>query len=1048
MHSLRSTTFLTPVLLALTGVPALAATTVSTSTTTPLVTSSAGDVTVASGGTITVTGQPAVKVDSNNGVTVASGGTLTSSAGNNGGGILVNAGTTSTISNAGTISVVESYTVDPISGTSTASGPIANTTGRYGILVNGAATGSLTNSGTIGVKGLGAVGIGVNGTYTGTITNTGTITVKGDNSVGISVQAVTGDLVIGGSTAVVGQGAQGVIANGNIGGTLNIQGAVAQSATYTTDAGTTQSLSAASLRTGKAAFEVNGNVAGGIVVYSPCTVTTVSSVNSCTSTGSATTTGSIGSVGNSPALQIGGASNIVIGAGAKSIDGNTYSLAIDGTIAANATYSLTDAAGLVLGGRGGTVSLPGGIGVTGSITAQTVDSSATAVLINPGVTATSFTNSGAIRATVTQPGGVSASYGVRDLSGTLTSFTNHGAISTTGGATNNAIDLSANTSGVTITQSLSAYQKAQQAAEQAKSTYSAATAVVYTSTTGDILTGSGNDTIAIQSGTVAGNAYLGGGTDTVALSGDGKWTGDLHFGTGTGAITMADKSVYTGALFLADQPTTLTIGGTAAFNGSGITGGSQLAVVVNGGSFGASKAATLTVNSLTVNSGGSLNAYIDGTAGTSSLVQANTATFASGAKVSATISALTKAEGTYKILSAGTLVGSPSFSSSTTVLPVLFKGAISVQANDLYLTIARKTATDLGLTSAQAAGYNAIYANALNNSDLATSLLQVADAPTLQGQFNTLLPDHAGGVFDFMTRGSRLVTRHVTDDSSLYNVSDVGGWLEPVYFKGSKYATGTAAWHSDGFGISGGLERKAGIGNIGVSLSYIGGKVHDGTWEDVKVNTFEVGAFWRVSKGPIYAFAKVAADHVSAKSVRTFTGAINGFALNYVADGSWKGWGFTGNAGASYKLDLPGNFTLKPMAILEYASLNEKGYTETGSSVIDLTVNSRNSHSMTAATTMTLGWSAGPSSHDDRPLTFEVEGGRRNQLSGQLGATTAAFSGGNAFTITPDALKGGWLGEARVLTGGFDYTMQFAATAQQTLGKTDLGFHASLSMAF
>ena len=66
----------------------------------------------------------------------------------------------------------------------------------------------------------------------------------------------------------------------------------------------------------------------------------------------------------------------------------------------------------------------------------------------------------------------------------------------------------------------------------------------------------------------------------------------------------------------------------------------------------------------------------------------------------------------------------------------------------------------------------------------------------------------------------------------------------------------------------------------------------------------------------------------------------------------------------------------------------------------------------------------------------------------QLRQGTGTISGGNAFTITPDALKGGWLGEARVLTGGFDYTMQFAATAQQTLGKTDLGFHASLSMAF
>jgi hypothetical protein len=702
----------------------------------------------------------------------------------------------------------------------------------------------------------------------------------------------------------------------------------------------------------------------------------------------------------------------------------------------------------VIGGRGGTVTLTKGIGVTGSVTASTVDGNATAVLINTGATVASLTNSGAIRATATQPGGTSTTFGVRDLSGTLTSFTNHGAIAATAGATNNAIDLSANTTGVTITQSLSAYQKAQQDAEKAAANYNAATATIYTSTSGDIRTGTGNDTIAIQSGVVVGNAYLGGGTDTVALSGDARWAGNLNFGSGTAAITLADTAKFVGALALGSQPATLTIGGTSSFRASGITGGSQLAVVVNGGSFGASAATTVAVNSLTVNSGGTLNAFIDGTAGTSALIQATTATFATGAKVSATISGLANAAGTYKVLSAGTLTGSPVFGTIDTLLPVLFTGAITVQANELFLTITRKDATALGLTSAQTAGYNAIYANALVNSDLATSLLQASDIAALQGQFNTLLPDHGGGVFDFVTRGSRLAARHLTDDTAMYDISDVAGWIEPLYFKGSKYTTGTAAWTNNGFGLSAGLERKTGVGNVGVSLAYIGGKVHDGSWQDVKVSTFEFGAFWRVSKGPIYAFAKLAANHLTAKSTRTFTGAVNGGALNYVANGRWKGWAVTGNAGASYKLVLPGNFTLKPMAILEYARLNEKGYAETGAAPINLTVDSRTSQSFTATTTLTAGWSAGPSSRDERPLTIELEGGRRNQLSGQFGNTTARFNGGSPFTLTPDDLKGGWMGEARVLTGGFDYTILFAANAQQTLGKTDLGFRASLSMAF
>lgn len=1049
MNRFQLSTFLTPIAICCVPAPALAATTVSTATTTPLLTSSAGDVTVASGGSITVPSGPAVTADSNNKVTVASGGTLTANSANGSGGILAQAGTNSAIENDGSISAVENYTVTPVTGTSTASGPIADTTGRYGILVNGAASGSITNTGTISVKGLSSVGIGTVGTYTGTITNSGTIGVKGDGSVGISTQAVDGSVVAGGTVTAVGQGAQDIVTQGDISGSLSVQGSVSQATSYTADDGTSQVLSAAALRSGAAAVEVDGNVAQGVVIFNPCTVATLSGVNSCTVTNSAVTTaGSIASVGNSPALQIGGTQDITIGAGATSIDGGTYSLVVDGTASGTAGYSTTDAYGVVIGGRGGAVNLPGGIGVTGTIGATSQDSTATALLINAGSTVQSLTNSGTIRASLSQAGGTAA-YGVRDLSGTLTNIVNHGAITATAGVTSAAIDVSANTSGVNITQSLSAYQQAEQTQAEAASTYNAATATVYNSITGDILTGSGNDVIAIQSGNVTGNAWLGGGADQVQLSGNGKWVGDLHFGTGTGTITLGDTSSLTGAIYAADQPVSLIIGGSASYSGTATSGASQLAVTVNGGSFGANSATNLQVASLTVNSGGALKAFVDGSTGTSSLIQAGTATFASGAKVSATISSLANATGTYEILAAGTLAGNPQFDATTTSLPVLFDGSVAVQGNDLYLTISRKTAAELGLNASETAGYDAIYANAAVNTALATSLLQVADTTALKGQMDELLPDSAGGVFDFVTRTSRLVTRHITDDSSIFPKvdSNVGGWFEPVYFHASKAASGTAPWTDHGFGLSTGLERKTGIGYIGGSFAWMSGGVDDGNWQTLKANDYEVAAFWRLSRGPFYAFAKAAADFTSIDSTRTFTGSQNSTTLTYKATGHWSGFTASANAGTSYKLALGDRFSLKPMAVFDWFRLHEGGYTEGGDSAIDLTVDARNSTAASVATTLSASWSLGQANEDTRPLTFEIEGGRRNHLWGNLGATTATFANGTPFTITPDSIKGSWLEEARVLFGGFDYTWQLTGDAEQIAGRTNYSARATLSVA-
>jgi hypothetical protein len=272
-----------------------------------------------------------------------------------------------------------------------------------------------------------------------------------------------------------------------------------------------------------------------------------------------------------------------------------------------------------------------------------------------------------------------------DLSGSLTTINNTGYITVSGASTGTvaAIDVSANTTGVTINQSLTSADATTQATDKASSTYNVETATVYTGITGDIYTGSGNDTINIQSGKVTGNAYLGAGNNAVIAADDAKWIGNVDFGTGSGSLTMGGNSRFTGQAQYNDQVGTLTINDSAIFRGT-IAGGSQLGVVVNGGAFNATSAVSTTVHSLTVNSGGSLGVYINGTTGTASHLTTDTATFNSGAKIGVTISSFAKAEGNYNVLSAGTLTGASNVTSQTLTLPILFNGTITADANDVY----------------------------------------------------------------------------------------------------------------------------------------------------------------------------------------------------------------------------------------------------------------------------------------------------------------------------------------------------------------------------
>jgi outer membrane translocation and assembly module TamA len=55
-------------------------------------------------------------------------------------------------------------------------------------------------------------------------------------------------------------------------------------------------------------------------------------------------------------------------------------------------------------------------------------------------------------------------------------------------------------------------------------------------------------------------------------------------------------------------------------------------------------------------------------------------------------------------------------------------------------------------------------------------------------------------------------------------------------------------------------------------------------------------------------------------------------------------------------------------------------------------------------------------------LRTEVRGGYREVFSGDIGDTTANFTGGNDFTLAPDADTGGWATFGFSIKGGSQYS--------------------------
>jgi hypothetical protein len=1014
-HTLLSATALGLILSGLIALPAAADTTISTATTAPVSTSTTGNLTVDASGSITLTSGTAITVDSDNTVTLNGAISMTSSASNSTG-ILINGGHTSGLTINANIAVTDDFT--PTDTSSPVDGvvdyPFATGSGRYGIHSVGATPfiGDVSQTATsiIAVEGDNSYGIRFENRINGKFTSLGTVGLYGDNNTAISLEnGATGNVYLSGTINYVGKNSRAVNLTGDYSGAVEIDGAFTGTGYATTTPSSLltsdqiSALPANDLLQGGALVTIGGNVANGVLINA---VPTTDSTNTSTDqdgdgqTDTAQKTAALTQYGSAPALLIGSASNaitlggVVYNSSAVSPPSVNYGLLVRGSIVASGLYANIGATAIQLGGLGQSVTIANGIGIKGAVSAQALGADSTALQVNSGVTTPRLDVTGAISSSVvtgkTNPtgaaygidikagatlpvisvsgsvvaagsGSTSSSTAIRDQSNTLTTIqlTGTGNISSTRTASDDdgdgvadtithvpvAIDTSTNTTALNLT-------------------ITDATPTDQTDAgpgiAGGILLGSGNDTIALDGGTIIGN---------------------IDFGAGSNAFTITSSGGYIGRL---------TSAGTIAFDLSAGTAALATGTSVNASSFhvGATSALGIVVDTAHPS--------------TPIFTVAGPATFDNGAKLNIQLNNILLSPQSFTLLTASTINLGSLVTDLEGTAPYIYHAGLSTNAGNtaLQADFRLKTQAEGGYSDNQFAALVPVLTAISGDPNAITAIMTKTTKATFDPLFNQYLPDYSGENLLTLAQGNEALNQSL---AALTLVPDNNGgqyWLQEYGFQTTRKAGDTAGFKATTFSFAGGRETRLNDTNMmGVYIGLTSSSPLDSyaIAKEALVNSdLTIGGYWRVNTGAFKGWAHAGLGFAQFDSTRQLLDAN----VAHVAKAKWDGYSYSAGLGASYAMRT-GFLDITPQVLVDYYNLNEGKHTETGGTdFFDLTVAERNSNMLSSQAIINVAynqWFVKP----------ELWVGWRQNVSANIADTVTNFVNGTPFTLTGGDVTGG-----------------------------------------
>lgn len=924
--------------------------------------------------------------------------------------------------------------------------------------------GNITNDtgGTISVTGNNSYGMSVEAGLTGDLVNAGSITVTGNNSVALrELGGVTGNVKLTGSVTATGQGSNALVLSGDVTGRLSIYSSVTATGYGTTGRSsvnatqrTIQTTSTETQQSGSAGI-VQASVAGGILIGAPVANTASGSTADTDGDGIADgsqTTGSVVTYGSQPSLLIGGTGKAInLGAVKFTTGTNPYGLIINGTVSGNGVFDSTTATGLQIGADGSAVNIAGGIKVGGTVSAIAYGADSTAAHLLSGANVPEINVSGAITSVTAEPlpnattgaatpysgsshallidsganvnaltvtGRITAeadgdnadsAYAVVDNSGKVSLVNMTGTIAATIVASSStstptgakvALDLSKNTTGVTINMNQAAQSISTAVTNNGTTTTTVTTGPVVQNTTGtaqvSTTTSSDGKTVTTTTTPVAPSIYgdilLGNGPNAVNINA-GTIAGALNLGSNTASIFVDNGGSYVGAL---------------SYTGTG------LSVNVNNGTLYTTNPATLTATSLRVGSSGVLNFAVDpANKKATNFIVNGTATLVAGAKIGVNLVSNLTGSQTYTLIKATTLNSGVADAALAADVPYLFFASASTNAaaGTVNLTIRQKTASEMNLNPAESSALSAIYAALPKDTSIQSDVFAQYTRSGFIKLYDQLLPDYSGGIFRAASAASRTISRLTGEPNEIENpTGSRGAWAQQFFVGGYNDKTGGEGFETGGFGYVGGVETGGvGFGAVGATIAFVALNNNDPYARGnnrQSLSHLEGGFYWQGETGGVLLNARVAGGYDWYSARRQFLDLTSSgtVSLSRQTKASWTGYSGSAHIGASYQMDLGPTFFVRPNLAVDYFYMQQGSYTERlGGDGFNLAYGSRTGDEASGTASMIVGAKLG------RGFVWrpQFELGVRDTFSGTPGDLTARFAaGGSNFTISPTDFTG------------------------------------------
>jgi hypothetical protein len=650
------------------------------------------------------------------------------------------------------------------------------------------------------------------------------------------------------------------------------------------------------------------------------------------------------------------------------------------------------------------------------------------VRIDPGATINSLTNSGTISTSVA--GENSNSVAVWDGSGGITSVVNSGVISAAIIPTDDesdtddsdtdasneiilgktiALDLSANTTGVTIVQySPTGDSDGDGVADtvdkdidgdgivNADDTDDDNDGILDTADTVNNLDVDGDGAPDAQEAVIRGDIRLGSGADTINLQ-NGTIDGDISFGAGADVFTIGQGSWvagYAGSISDSDGQLSINVvNGAMQLNNTGVIDATSvnlsskatLIVTADPAASGAVKATQLTVATANIATGAKIGLNLTSMVGSTTQSFTIIKTDTPGGLTAGTID--------------GALLGSAPYVAVASV-------QTDAAAGEVNLVLRRRTAAEMSLNANQSLALNAVYSAISNDSGVLNAFLGAETRKEFLALYDQMLPDQGEGIFsslDSITSTISRLTATRPDPKQRYGPDSF--WMQEINVGVMREAGASVGSNTQAFGFVGGYESMGADGGaLGATLAFVTSEEKDDIakiGEHTSASLLEAGIYWRRSVNNWLFSARGSAGYAWFDSDRMFISPTD--SLIRQADAGWNGFTGLASISAAYEANI-GVMYVRPLLSVDYLYLSEGSRQETGGQdAFNLFIEGRDSSRLSGTAEVAFGATFG------RELWWrpELRLGYRARLGGEIGVTQFRFKNGQWVALQPDAAGDG-----------------------------------------